>query len=100
MADECDFIKCKVVGETCQGGICRCGTNPSCEKNSQAPTCDPSINRCICGSIGYSHGGCTVANEMCVERECRCGNLSTCNGSPDGPICDAINNQCIMSKLT
>ena len=96
--DACDFITCKVPGETCKAGVCMCGTTASCEDNSRAPTCDPIINRCVCGSIGYSTEECTTPDEVCVEGECKCGNRSTCQGNSDGSICDVANSECQMCK--
>ena len=39
--------KCKVVGETCQGEVCKCGTVTSCAEDDDKPICDAGNNRCV-----------------------------------------------------
>ena len=48
---ECAHITCAVAGETCSVGLCRCGTEATCEGGGFGEVCDVANNACKCGSL-------------------------------------------------
>ena len=46
----CNSITCP-QGETCEGGICKCGIGPSCEGNDESPICNSASGQCVKGMI-------------------------------------------------
>ena len=71
-----------------------CGAGPSCDGNTQAPTCDVANSHCICGTAGVSTTGCTVAAETCHGGACMCGSNPTCTGNAGADGCDAGMGRC------
>ena len=67
--------ECKVAGETCIDGVCRCGLHSSsCEGRKTGEFCDP------------------------IASECRCTeSLPSCSDPSRGNICDAKGNVCKCS---
>ena len=45
--DSCVAVECYNSGETCQSGVCRCGNEPTCEGNTDAPVCDTEKGKCV-----------------------------------------------------
>lgn len=65
---------CKVEGETCIEGVCKCGSMSSCENRKTGDVCEP------------------------MNGECRCSEtLSSCPDPSRGNICDSKNNSCRCS---
>ena len=66
---------CNVTGESCIGGVCKCGQANSCESRISGSYCDP------------------------IRGECRCSeNTESCSDPSRGTICDTINNSCNCSS--
>ena len=68
--DPCKDVKCAIKNEICDisDGICKCGTDESCENKSWAPTCDVVSGLCSCGS----NLACSQDNEICDESSGAC----------------------------
>ena len=96
--DVCASVICSIPGETCQGGICKCGTSESCHGNPTASTCDAAKNRCICGSIGFSSQSCP-RNEICRDGGCMCGSNPGCERNANDVYCDSVNGLCTSGTL-
>ena len=41
--DPCEGVVCNIPGETCQNGICKCGSACSCEGSQTGSYCDAKI---------------------------------------------------------
>ena len=66
---------CNVTGESCIGGVCKCGQANSCESRISGSYCDP------------------------IRGECRCSEKTeSCSDPSRGTICDTINNSCNCSS--
>ena len=46
----CDAIVCNVPGETCENGICKCGSARSCEGSLSGSFCDLANSKCKCSA--------------------------------------------------
>ena len=66
--------ECRVKGETCIDGVCRCSSSSSCEGRKTGAFCDPILGECRCSEITPS-----------------------CPASTKGNICDSDNNYCTCS---
>ena len=65
---------CKVEGETCIDGVCRCGPISSCNARKTGAFCDP------------------------INGECRCSeSLPLCPDPSRGNVCDSKDNVCKCS---
>ena len=106
---------CTISGETCQFGVCKCGTTESCAGKLSGEYCDAHNNICkckadtdacsgatdTCGSYGCTCGGgnpCKIWGETCQSGVCKCGNHDTCEGNPHGEYCDVQNSLCKCSS--
>ena len=65
---------CKVAGETCVDGICRCGALSSCEARKTGALCDPRLGECRCSE-----------------------NLASCSNPFRGNICNSSSSSCTCS---
>ena len=66
---------CKMAGETCVDGLCKCGQANSCESRKTGSYCDP------------------------VRSECRCSEkLESCSDPSRGIFCDTEANSCNCSE--
>ena len=65
---------CKVAGETCVDGICRCGALSSCEGRKTGAFCDPRLGECRCSE-----------------------NLVSCSNPFRGNICNSSSSSCTCS---
>ena len=63
LVDLCADVTCVVTGETCEGGICKCGTADTCENQATGEICDATNNRC-----------------KCTDTVDSCTGVETCNG--------------------
>ena len=64
--NRCAGITCAVAGETCVGGICKCGTAASCENQATGAICDSDNNVCKCAdTVAACTGG-----EICTSGSC------------------------------
>ena len=77
--DPCEGVVCKIPGETCVNGQCKCGEGCSCENNFEFDVKAWRQN-------AYLH--CDPANSVCKcsEKEDSC---------EDGKFCDAIARKCM-----
>ena len=106
---------CMIPGETCQSGVCKCGTAESCANKTSGEFCDAPNNMCkcnatinacsgatdTCGDYGCTCGGgdpCTIWGETCQSGECKCGGRDTCEGNLHGEYCDVQNDMCKCSS--
>ena len=72
-----NMTSCKVEGESCTGGVCRCGQGSSCESRISGAYCDP------------------------IRGECRCSEvLESCSNPSRGIICDVNRNVCNCSATS
>ena len=65
---------CKVAGETCVDGICRCGSLSSCDGRKTGAFCDPILGECRCSE-----------------------NLESCPNPSRGNICNSTSSSCTCS---
>ena len=70
-------LDCKVAGEVCVDGICRCGSLSSCEGRKTGALCDPILGECRCSE-----------------------NLISCTDPSRGNMCDSTNNSCNCSATS
>ena len=49
--DPCDGVVCKIPGETCQNGLCKCGSACSCEGSQAGSYCDAKNSICKCSEV-------------------------------------------------
>lgn len=102
---------CRVPGETCRNGVCKCGEHDSCEGKLAGEYCDPSNHKCKCskwvdactGEKSQCHNGtcvladdvtCDIKNEIREGGRCKCGSEDTCKGKTSGAYCDSENSKC------
>jgi hypothetical protein len=91
--DLCADVTCS-AGETCDEGLCFCGTRNTCQNEATGSFCDAENNQCKCAE---SVDACSNAGETCQSGVCKCGSSSTCVGQTTGSYCDASSNQCKCS---
>ena len=68
LADPCHStnVVCSVAGETCSGGVCKCGTSDSCENQATGAFCDSANNVCKCAQdVDACTSGETCTNGAC-----------------------------------
>ena len=92
--DPCEGVVCKIPGETCVNGQCKCGEACSCENNYEVDLkaqrqnaylhCDPTNSKCKCSETEDS----CKDGKFCdaIARKCM-----TCNG---GDSCCTEDNKC------
>ena len=66
LLDRCYEITCPIENEICDSkdGLCKCGTTESCGYKSWAPTCNPLIGGCTCGT---NPSPCNENTEICDQ---------------------------------
>ena len=64
--DPCENITC-VEGEKCEGGVCKCGSGPTCGGNERVAYCDFKNSTCKCAE---NVDACS-AGQKCIHKECK-----------------------------
>ena len=109
------YDPCRIPGETCQQGICKCGDHESCDGKLSGTYCNPSQHECKCSKLVDSCSGgtsqcfdgvcvipdnvsCDVENEIRTGGKCRCGARETCKRMMSGSYCDPVDSKCKCSE--
>ncbi|MCA9520605.1 MAG: putative metal-binding motif-containing protein, partial [Myxococcales bacterium] len=76
---------CSGTTDTCNGGVCQCGSTPGlvCSGNSDRCT----TGACMCGT----NPACTGTSDTCTSETCMCGSNPACTG---GTVCSGGNCIC------
>ena len=100
--DPCEGVVCNIPGETCQNGICKCGSACSCEGSQTGSYCDAKNSICKCSEVEDACKDGKVCDPVTGRSIGQAGKCLKCLGGYDccteDNLCDVHEGPCDSDK--